>query len=146
MPNWEGWEDFYIDDNPYDSDKEYEEKIIKLISRAEFFVEATSTEQHFLWAENDREKRLQWEQVRVFYFIKVGRVDGKDVLAEVGMAKLNGHPVCFYYFAGHYWCRDMVEKWLQKRFQPRWDSGSRLAYTDAMNFHHCIHHCEEFKK
>ena len=134
-------EDFFIEDDPYDSKEERENKIIKLLKKAEFFVEATSTESFFLWKENDRNKWVKWEQVRILYPIVVGNIKGKDVLLHVGMAKLDGHSVCFYEYGGYYICPNMCEDWLQKRFQPKWDNGTRLAYTNAMNFHFCVSHC-----
>ena len=34
----------------------------------------------------------------------------------------------------------MVEEWIDKVCYPLCCNGTRLARTDAMNFHHCVHH------
>ena len=39
-----------------------------------------------------------------------------------------------------------IEEWLDKNCSPKWDKGTRLARTNATNFHHAIHAIEEAKK
>jgi hypothetical protein len=86
-----------------------------------FLVEATSTEQHFLWQQYSLEYkdlypgikdppntiRLDWSSESIGKIVTIGSIE--DWLAH--------------------WTKEFI----------RYDNGHRWAHTDAMNFHHCLH-------
>ncbi len=121
------------------------------LTRAEFFVEIGGNDYANLWREFSRGSRavhdgnaltrLHWQEDHRGFIVTVGTVLGYPVNISIRFARLDGHYVCFWEpcsMVVHY---QLCEDWLKKRYSPRWDNGHRLAYTDAMNFHHCLDYC-----
>ena len=120
------------------------------LARAEFVVEATDYERLCLWLEwadeadnlgSQRFPRIPWEQDSLGYMKQVGELAGHPVNVCLTFARINGKQVAFWEAVSNVIDHAMIEAWLKTQASPRWDSGTRLAYTNAMNFHHCIEHC-----
>jgi hypothetical protein len=120
-----------------------------------FLVEATSTEQHFLWQQYSLEYkdlypgikdppntiRLDWSSESIGKIVTIGSIETYSVNVSIFYAKLNGKRVLFYEGISLVVHHGMIEDWLAhwtKEF-IRYDNGHRWAHTDAMNFHHCLH-------
>lgn len=140
MPKSKEKTTFYID--PQDKD---------LFKDVVFLVEASHTEQHFLWKENFYEKTRQfdavksWEDEGMGHGITIGQLDKRPVCVTMFYAKINGHRVMFYEGTSQVVDHKMIEEWLQHWTLKtvRWDNGHRWAHSDAMNFHHCLDAIQE---
>lgn len=115
------------------------------LEQSVFFVEATSEEQFFLWKEN---KNI-WEQDYAGFLWTIGNVKDDPELPITVSFSFNfiyGQRVCFYYTSGRYNDSVMVEEFLKEKYPVKWDSGTRIAYTNAANFHHAVNHCKTLKE
>ncbi len=110
------------------------------IRDADFVVEATHFEKHCLWGENDREKRVRWDDVSTGYMHTVGHltVNRKKMPVTVCIlfAVLNGKVVAFYEATSQVVDHRVVEAWLLQE-SPAYQAGNKC---DAMNFHQCLNH------
>lgn len=119
------------------------------LAKTFFIVEATSFEQQTIWEKNRNGRFssiLEWESINDGWLIEVGEINKKPCCVSVGWAKIEGYLVMFYYPTSRMVDWQMIEKWLDKNFQGKWDSGTRKAQTDAQNFHHCVSAINERKK
>lgn len=131
-----------------------EPEIKSLLDGIAFVVEATSYEQLSLWQQWSTEaqkgdlawtppKRLRtnfvaWEGDRAGWMVEVGKVNGAPVCISMMGATLDGVRVLFYEATSRVVDWGMIEAWFKENCWPRWDSGTRRAHCDAMNFHHCL--------
>lgn len=106
-----------------------------------FIVEATSFEQHSLWANfghnSDRRMRedysFKWEQMDG-WAVQLGQLDNRPVMLNIRWVKIDGYLVAFWDICSQVADYVMSEKWLDKHFKKGYDFR-----TDANNFHHCLH-------
>lgn len=121
-----------------------------------FIVEATSFEQHALWRDHAKENNLNpspgyakytWEQVNPGWLVTVGHLGtakGKGenkkrpVCINVSWNRIDGHLVMFYDQCSQVADSVQTEKWLDENFKGKYDSRTRRAQCDAMNFGHCL--------
>jgi len=110
-----------------------------------FIVEATNQEQYWLWNENAKESRnsirnpaLKWEQVNPGWGIHVGELDNRPIMISVQWARIEGFLVMFWYQCSQVTDSVQAEKWLHENFKGTYDNGTRRAWCDAANFHHCV--------
>ncbi len=109
-----------------------------------FMVEATHCEQHYLWLTSFHTdvgygKVKSWEQEMAGHTCIIGEFGEMPINVCFFYAKIEGRRVCFYEVVSMVTHSDMVEKWMEPRTRHmKWDSGTRPAHCDAMNFHHCL--------
>jgi len=104
-----------------------------------FFVEATSCEQQYLWAENH--EKLEWVQDNMGFWQIVGYINKDNdmpVCVSFSFVTILGKRICFYDVTSRFSDSKMVENFIEKNYNVKWDSGRRLAMTDAANFHLAI--------
>ena len=101
-----------------------------------FFVEATHCEQFYLWKEYH--KKCYWEQISEGFGRTIGHIDEYPVFVSFNFAKIYGKRICFYEATSRYVDHTMVEEYIKTYYPLRWDNNTRIAMTDAMNFHHAI--------
>jgi hypothetical protein len=111
----------------------------------EFVVEATSCEQLAIW--DDWHEKMGWAQDgmgrgETIGFLSLAR-GKRPVILSVSWNVLDGHRVMFWHICSRYADTKMVDEWLCKYVAPRWDNGTRLAHTNAMNFHHVLNYLRE---
>ena len=119
-----------------------------LIRDAVFVVEASSYEKQSLWERFATEAkdlvprtnvaRVRWVDQGRGWVVTVGHVGKRPVTICVFGSLLNGHPVLFYEAASAVVDWDKIREWFRANCWPLWDSGTRRAHCDAMNFHHCL--------
>ncbi len=121
------------------------------LARAFFAVEATSFEQHALWANHcidtlypRRDHKgglvgadLHWEQLNPGGMVTIGQLDGRPVNLSLTFARIEGRIVLFWFACSQVTDSVMADAWLAKTFDPK-----RRATCDANNFNHCIHAIE----
>lgn len=113
----------------------------ELFKDVEFVIEATSTEQHYLWCENDRNeynRKVTWVEVSMGHAIPIGSLDGRPVNVSLSYAVLNGVRVMFYYGVSQVVDHKMIEEWLRYHTENLRYGGGRWSRCDAMNFAHCL--------
>jgi hypothetical protein len=117
-----------------------------------FIVEATSTEQHFLWSQWCKDSlsptfgKLKWEQLNPGWLVTVGKIGKRPCCISVAWNRIEGQLVMFWHQCSQVTDSLQAEKWLEDNFKGTWDNGRRRASTDAMNFHHCIDAIQEANK
>ena len=105
-----------------------------------FFIEATSYERFSLWKEH-HEKEM-WEEDNMGFWTQIGQLGkGKPVCVSFSFAKLWGTRICFYDVTSRYSDYTMVENYIKDNYPVKWDNGTRVAMTDAMNFHLALGFC-----
>jgi hypothetical protein len=109
-----------------------------------FVVEATNFERFMLWKE--WHDRIEWEQGNTGKLIQIGELDNRPVCASCQVDMLNTYKILFIDMTSQVRDTVMLEEWLDKYCSPRWSKGTRLARTNASNFHNVIHALEEVKK
>ena len=117
--------------------------------KTEFVVEANSYERHSLWKEYyfDKEAdRVSWEQDNSGFWMKLGELSGMPVCYEFFWSTVDGLLVLFYAPTSVVDDRRMVDAFLEKYCNPKWDKGIRRANTNAMNFHHVLNAASDKKK
>lgn len=110
----------------------------------EFVVEADDFSRRALWAENengDARRLLDWEDDPRGLALVLGEVAGMPVNVSFAWARLGRRLVLFYDAVSLVADRGMVDRWLLKHCNPKWDGGTRRAHCGAMNFHLCRQHC-----
>lgn len=121
------------------------------LAKAEFFVDADSFARQILWerfAKQSADLRVEkagwpnvdWEQDGMGFSAVIGWYGDHPVNVAFFGAKLNGKLVVFYEAVSRVTDSIMLEQWIKDRANPRWDNGTRPAFTDACNFHHCLEH------
>jgi len=133
-------------------DKELDERM----SRVKFFIEADSFAQHELWAKWAKQaikfrdkypdhELLDWEQDYSGFSLTVDHIKYKrenlPIVVACSFATLNGQYVCFYEGVSLLVHNGIIEDFLQKNWPVKYDKGTRFAFTNASNFHHCAHFC-----
>jgi hypothetical protein len=126
------------------------EKIDPRFAETEFVVEATSFEKLTLWSQHSTHgsidcvaswgkpyPRFEWVQDNPGADIVVGQIYDEDVRITVFWDIIGGMRVAFWNPCSNMFDRRMAKRWLEANCSPKWD-GSRLAHTNAMNFHHVI--------
>ena len=127
-------------ESPKESNKSPEKKL----KSAVFFIEANSFEQQTLWEAHH--KKFPWREDNRGFSQVIGYVNGRKhqpVNVSFSFARIHGQRVCFYYCCSRFSDSVMVENFLEKHYPVKYDGGTRRAMTDAANFHHAIHWCEE---
>ena len=115
----------------------YEEKL----NETEFFIEASDYEIMSLWDKHKHD--VSWEEDQLGCMLQVGELgEHKPVNISCTFTIINGKRVCFYDNCSRYSDSKMVEEFLETKYPVTYDSGSRRAMTNAMNFHHALHHCQ----
>jgi hypothetical protein len=118
----------------------------KNLKACEFFIEGDSFSQHSIWREYVDQRKLirddEWEQ-HIGNCLEIGQLDDRPVCVSLMWVTIKGILVCFYHGTSQVVDHKMIEKFFERYAQPTWDNGSRLAFTDAMNFHHAWQHIEE---
>lgn len=116
-----------------------------LLAKTHFVVEATSCEQFFLWQQHaiESDKRIasrprRWEQTYHGWIVTVGHLNRRPVCVSMCWCLIDGRRVLFWYPTSEVVDHVQIEKWFSKHFARKWDSESRRACCDAMNFHHCL--------
>jgi hypothetical protein len=114
----------------------------------EFAVEANDFEILALWRDNEarRLQSIQWEQDQQGHILTLGWFGSEPVQIQCFWCRLNGHLVLFWNIVSPVHDHRMAERWLEKHCAPRYDNGTRLAHTDAMNFHACRSYCLESRE
>lgn len=119
-----------------------------------FVVEATSFEQSILWEKYSEEAakfdisrvtgnllcagtRLSWKQVNPGWLVTVGHIKKRPCCISTSWCNINGKLVMFWYGCSQVTDSVAAEEWIKKHFKGTWDKGTRIACTDAQNFHHC---------
>lgn len=106
-----------------------------------FVVEADDYAQQKLW--EDWHKKLSWEPSTRGEMIQIGSILDRPIVITLFVHTLQGHKVLFYNATSQLVDHQMVEEWLEKHCNPKWDNGTRRAHTDANNFHHVINHLDD---
>ena len=110
------------------------------ISTSVFFIEANSFETLSLW--NEYKNETNWEQDNLGFLQTIGFIDGdknKPVCVSFSFVKIYGKRICFYEVTSRFSDSKMVEDWLDTNYPVKWGGNTRVARTNAMNFHHAIH-------
>jgi hypothetical protein len=84
---------------------------------------------------------VDWEDDPRGLALVLGEVAGMPVNVSFSWGRLNGFLVLFYDAVSLVVDRGMVDRWLLKHCNPKWDHGRRRAHCDAMNFHLCREYC-----
>lgn len=126
----------------------------------EFVVEADGYAQQQLWYDYHKpnlnevagahygtfvpdKNKVEWVEDCRGAFYQTGELDGRPVCTNFFWAKLDGHLIVFYDNTSQVVDTVQVEQWLNKNCWPKWDNGTRIAITNADNFHHVINHIRE---
>jgi hypothetical protein len=125
----------------------------QFLKETEFVVEATHNESHLLWEKfctqsmyKTELNKYNWEQINPGYLICVGDFHGFPVNISCFWYRINGVMVMFYEDVSRIVDHEMIKEWLKKNCAPRWDKGTRLAHTNATNFHNVLGHIRELGK
>lgn len=113
------------------------------LKSTDFVVEATNAEHFFLWREFH--DRTEWKEGHLGYMETIGHVQGRPVCICLTWDVIDGMNVMFVDATSQLVDWEMVERWLDRHCNPKWDNSTRQARTDAMNFHHVLHAAEERK-
>jgi hypothetical protein len=135
-----------------------DEELDKRMSKVKFFIEADSFAQHELWGKwaNDALKfmgkhpdheLLDWQQDHSGFSLTIDEIKYKretfPIVVSCSFATLNGQYVCFYYGCSMLVHHEIIEDFLKTNWPVKYDKGTRLAFTNASNFHNCAHFCQE---
>lgn len=110
-----------------------------------FFVEANAFERFCLWEKHSKE--TCWEDDNAGGWERIGFVDKKKkkpIFVEFWFAKIHGKRICFYSTTSRHNDSQKVEEYIKENYPVKWDNGTRVAMTDAMNFHHAIDACNYY--
>lgn len=122
----------------------------------EWVIEATDTEQYYLW-EKYHETR-NWNSAGVGYSysilelnvdvpqkgitIKKRKKEKLEICINFNFTTVDGHKILFYECSSllaHY---GYIQAFLLTYFQRTHDNYTRWNHTDAMNFHNCINYLD----
>jgi hypothetical protein len=109
----------------------------ELLVATKFAVEATGFERHMLW--RDHHERISWEGNPAGYGVQLGLIGDMPVMLSATFQAIEGHVVLFYHPTSQLVDHRMIDAWLNENVLAKWDKGTRIAQTDAMNFSHCLH-------
>lgn len=98
----------------------------------EFVVKGNSFEVYTLWAECQRDG-VPWKQEKSV-LMQVGRVNDMPVVISVRWEIIDGLRVLFWEPSSRMVDNQMIEEWFDHNCCPKWDNGTRIARTNAMNF------------
>lgn len=130
------------------SDETAESRLAKTL----FVVEATSFEQHCLWAETATESNCRrfeprrWEQVHPGWLVRIGKLDSRPICVSMRWNRIDGQLVMFWEATSQVVDTVQIEKWLSQHFTGKWGNGTREATTNAANFHHCLNAIDDANK
>jgi hypothetical protein len=113
------------------------------LKETDFLVEANSFEHLCLWRE--WHEYLSWEQCNPGAWLTIGKVNDRPVCINMFWDLINGKLVCFYDACSQIVDFEQVEDWFEKNYKGRWDSNTRRASCDSMNFHLCLDHITDGK-
>ena len=114
------------------------------LQSTKFFVEATSAEQHFLWKEFH--EKTNWVEDNCGVSRQVGSIgndESKPVWVNFRFAEINGKRICMYEATSRYVDHTLVKNYIKENYPVKYDNNTRLAMTDAMNFHLVVEVTEE---
>ena len=129
-----------------------EENYDPRLKQTMFFVEATRFEQVTLWEKwhdsvwGVEASILGWDEDCKGAIHQTGIIDQRPIWTAFFWAKIDGRLVCFYETTSPVADANQTEAWIKSIHFPKWDSGSRSAFCDAMNFHHCIDAIRDMNK
>lgn len=129
------------------------EELKQRLRDTKFVVEATSCECQFLWEwwsedalyRDSPHRRVSWEQLNPGWFETVGHCGDSPICVNVWWNRINGVLVMFWEATSELVDFKIVRAWIEKQCSPRWAGETRLAHTDANNFHHVLHAIEEMQ-
>lgn len=123
------------------------ETLEDLTFEAVFVVEVSSFEKQALWERYAREvahldrrsgPRVHWQDQGRGWWFQIAEVDKRPVMISVFGALLNDSAILFYEATSEVVDWKAIEEWFREHCWPMWDSDTRRAHCDAMNFHHCL--------
>lgn len=119
------------------------------LAETRFVVDATHTEMQFVWERYSNQtlhitpgvSKYNFENMSPGVAITIGHIgfNMRPVVLSLSWWKVDGVVIMSHTIVSEVADHAMKDKWLKERCKPRWDHGTRLAYTDAMNFHNVIH-------
>jgi hypothetical protein len=122
------------------------------LKRTVFIVEADSYAQQHIWSDYADNSRNPINKDKVFKFeqmhgwlVHVGRFARHDIYVSMSWTKINGFLVMFYYPTSRIVDHNVVEAWLKKHFDGKYD-GDRRAQCDASNAFHCLSYIDKLTK
>jgi hypothetical protein len=123
-----------------------EEKFAETI----FFIEANSYEQLAIYREFLKDNRRGcYEQDGSGVLRTIGFING-DATMPVSVCftfgYIDGYRFCYYDATSRYVDHTLVEQYIETTYPRKYDNGTRIAMTDAMNFHDIYSAIEELKK
>lgn len=126
----------------------------KRLQETQFVVEATSNEMQMLWEKfsdqamykNPDFNKFRFDQLNPGVVETIGKLDKRPVCISLFWWRIDGVMVMCWECTSQVADHAMIEKWLEKHCAPRWDNGTRLAHTNATNFHHVLHHVQDVNK
>jgi len=130
--------------------KSIEIKPMEQLKKVKFFVEANSFEQQQLWYDyyfkDGVEKKINsWKQESSGFSLTLDNIKIKrkswPIVVSFNFATINDIYICFYYATSVVVHHGIIEKILHTNYPIKYDKGTRLAYTDASNFHNVYHYC-----
>jgi len=92
-------------------------------------VEATSTEQFFLWKEFATQ--LPWEHDPTGFGIDINKT-GRPIMLCFSFIKINGKRICFWECTSVLCDYAIINKWIDNNLP-------KVLTCDAMNFHQAVH-------
>jgi hypothetical protein len=111
-------------------------------TNTQFWVEADSFSRHELWAKFHKD--YVWKQILTGLNITVGHVNDRSVVISVSWFYIDNVRVGFYHGCSQLVDHLMIEEWF-KKYDVKYDRDHRRAFTDAGNFHHCLHALDELR-
>jgi len=115
-----------------------------------FFIEANSYEQLAIYREFLKDnKHGIYEQDNAGIMRTIGFINGDatmPVTVSFTFGYIDGYRFCYYDATSRYVDRALVEEYIQSTYPRTYDNGTRIAMTDAMNFHHIYSAIEELKR
>jgi len=117
---------------------------INLLQSMDFLVEASDTEQFFLWKQSVEEYKFcsaeQWQsQIGRSHIIT--QVHGRPINIQLMPVLIKGIHIGFYDCISQLADWLIVEKFIEEHFTKKYN-GSR-ATTDALNFSHALHYIND---
>jgi hypothetical protein len=125
-----------------------------------FVVEANSNETLEFWRDvateawaygrhypgGESPKRYSWVQDSRGLVVHVGDFGGYPVNISCLWVAIDGRSVLFYYACSMVVHHGMIDDWLERHCNPRWDGGTRRAHCNSMNFHLCLNAIEDARE
>lgn len=116
----------------------------QMMEETQFVVKATYEETFLFWEKFCVQTMYKtplsiytWEQCNPGWHLEIGKIIDYPVCIGVRWYRINGVLVMFYEATSRIVDHEMVDKWLKERCCPK-DCDGRLAYTNALNFHHVL--------